>query len=251
MEFNNEILLLLFLVAAVAGWVDVIAGGGGLLTIPVLVLIGVPPAAAIATNKLQGSVGTLIATIYFIRKRAVNLARLKLSICMTFAGSVFGSWLVLQIDAQKLILALPILLAATGLYFLFAPNIDDKQRKQKITFVAFAILITPLLGFYDGFFGPGTGSFMALAFVLFCGYSLPAATANAKILNFSSNISSLLYFIFYGDIAWLAGFTMIGGQICGATVGAKMILKKGTVLIKPVVVIVCLMMSINMLIKFW
>ncbi len=247
MEFNTEIVLLLFFVAAVAGWVDVIAGGGGLLTIPVLVLIGMPPATAIATNKLQGSVGTLIATIYFIRKRAVNLARLKLCICMTFAGSVFGSWFVLQIDPQKLIWALPILLAATGLYFLFAPNIDDTQRKQKITLVAFAILITPLLGFYDGFFGPGTGSFMALAFVLFCGYSLPSATANAKILNFTSNISSLLYFILYGDIAWLAGLTMVGGQICGAVVGAKMVLKKGTALIKPVVVIVCLVMSINML----
>lgn len=251
MEFSVEIAALLFFVAAVAGWVDVIAGGGGLLTIPALILAGVPPAAAIATNKLQGSVGTLIATLYFMRKQAVTLAHMKLSIVMTLFGSVFGSWFVLQIDAQKLILVLPFLLAATGLYFLFAPNIDDKQRKQKISMVVFAVIITPLLGFYDGFFGPGTGSFMALSFVLFCGYSLPLATANAKILNFTSNVSSLLYFIFYGDIAWLFGLAMVGGQICGALVGAKMVLQKGTLLIKPVVVIVCFLMSINMLVKYW
>ncbi len=251
MEFSLEILALLFLIAALAGWVDVIAGGGGLVTIPVLVLVGVPPVSAIATNKLQGSVGTLIASIYFIRKRAINLARMKLSIFMTFAGSVFGSWLVLQIDAQQLILILPMLLTATGLYFLLAPNIDDKQRKEKIKMITFAMLLTPVLGFYDGFFGPGAGSFMALAYVLGCGYSLPSATAHAKILNFTSNISSLLYFVIFGEIAWLAGLAMVAGQIFGATAGAKTVLKKGTAIIKPLVVMVCFAMAIKMSIDMW
>ena len=249
MEISIEIIVLLFFVAAVAGWVDVIAGGGGLLTIPVLIMIGLPPSVAIATNKLQGSVGTLIAAIYFVRKGAVDLSRMKFSICMTFIGSVLGSWLVLQIDAKILLWFLPVLLIATGLYFLFSPTVSDIERKQKIPLLAFAIIIAPLLGFYDGFFGPGTGSFMALAFVLFCGYGLAKATANAKILNFTSNISALGYFILYGDIAWLAGTAMIGGQLFGAVVGAKMVLKKGAALIKPVVVIVCFLMSLNLLLK--
>ena len=251
MEISIEIIVLLFFVAAVAGWVDVIAGGGGLLTIPVLIMIGLPPSVAIATNKLQGSVGTLIAAIYFVRKGAVNLLRMKFSICMTFIGSVLGSWLVLQIDAKILLWFLPVLLIATGLYFLFSPTVSDIERKQKIPLLAFAIVIAPLLGFYDGFFGPGTGSFMALAFVLFCGYGLAKATANAKILNFTSNISALGYFILYGDIAWLAGTVMIGGQLFGAVVGAKMVLKKGAALIKPVVVIVCFLMAITILVKTW
>ena len=249
MELTTEILTLLFLVSAIAGWVDVIAGGGGLLTVPALVMVGMPPAVAIATNKLQSSVSTLIAAVYFIRRGTVDLARMKLPIGMTFAGSVLGSWFVLQIDANILLWVLPVLLTATGLYFLFSPNISDAQRKQKIPVLAFAVVVAPLLGFYDGFFGPGTGSFMALAFVLFCGYGLTAATANAKVLNFTSSVSSLGYFILYGDIAWLAGMAMVGGQILGGVVGAKMVLKKGAALIKPMVVIVCFLMSANILVK--
>ena len=250
MELSFDVLLLLFAVAAVAGWVDVIAGGGGLLTIPAMVMLGMPPATAVATNKLQGSVGTLIATIYFIRKRALHPARSILAICLTFIGSVLGGWFVLQIDADKLLWILPILLIGVGLYFLFAPTICDTQRAQKISPLAFALLPAPLLGFYDGFFGPGTGSLMALAFVLLYGHGLVAATANAKLLNFVSNISALLYFIFYGDIIWLAGLAMIGGQLCGALLGAKMTLQHGGALIKPMVVIVCFAMSLAILIKF-
>ena len=250
MEFSVEIIALLFFVAMVAGWVDVIAGGGGLLTIPALIVAGVPPAAAVATNKLQGSSGTLIASIYFIKKGAIDFAKIKPLIVTTFIGAVAGSWLLLQIDAEALTIFLPVLLILTGLYFLFAPNIDDKDKKAKISLTAFAIIAAPLLGAYDGFFGPGTGSFMALAFVLLCGYSLSRATANAKILNFTSNISSLLYFIFYGDIYWLIGLVMIGGQMIGVVVGAKMVLKKGASIIKPVVIVVCFAMSAHILLNF-
>ncbi len=247
MEFSAEILALLFLVAAAAGWVDVIAGGGGLLTIPALIVAGVPPAAAVATNKLQGSTGTLIASVYFIKKGAIDFVKIKWLLAATIAGSVFGSWLLLQIDAEALVVFLPVLLILTGLYFLFAPNLDDRQRKQKFSLIAFAILVAPLLGAYDGLFGPGTGSFMALSLILFCGYGLSRATANAKILNFTSNLSSLLYFVFYGDICWLVGLVMIGGQAIGALAGANMVLTKGAKLIKPVVVAVCFATSIHIL----
>ena len=252
MEFSFEILILLFCVAIIAGWVDAIAGGGGLITIPVLILAGLPPAAALATNKLQGSAGTLTASLYFIKKKTVNLKEIKLAIIATFIGSVIGSWLVLKIDAQNLIVLLPILLVSMGLYFLFSPHIGDEDRKEKLTVVFFALLACPLLGFYDGFFGPGTGGFMALAFVMLLGYSLPKATANSKILNFVSNISSLLYFVLYGDVYWNIGLIMIGGQLIGATIGARMILEKGSLIIKPVVVSVCFLMSANILLKtYW
>ena len=136
-----------------------------------------------------------------------------------------------------------------GLYFLFSPHIRDEDRHQKIKLVSFALFITPFLGFYDGFFGPGTGSFMALAFVMLLGYGLPKATASAKVLNFVSNISSLAYFVIFGDVNWLAGFIMMFGQFVGAMLGASMILKNGAKLIKPVVVTVCFIMSINLLFK--
>ena len=249
MEFSAEVVLFLFGVAMIAGWVDTIAGGGGLLTVPSLLLVGVPPAVALATNKLQGSAGTLTAAIYFINKGAVNLGELKWPVVATFIGSAVGSWLVLQIDAAVLLSYLPILLILVGLYFLFSPNIGNEDRKRKLTLTAFAIAICPLLGLYDGFIGPGTGSFMALSFVLLCGYNLSKATANAKILNFTSNISSLLYFVFFGEVFWLIGLVMIVGQLIGATIGAKMVLEKGSTLIRPIVVIVCFVMSANILMK--
>jgi len=249
MEFSAEVLLALFAVAAVAGWVDVIAGGGGLLTIPALLLAGVPPAAAIATNKVQGSVGTFVASVYFVRKRAVDFSTIKLPLLATFAGAVAGSWAVLQIDAQVLAWVLPPLLAAVGLYFLLNPNIDDRARKQKLSTVAFALTAAPLLGFYDGFFGPGTGSLMALALVWCCGHGLTAATAHAKVLNFVSNISSLGYFVVFGDIVWTAGAVMVVGQIIGAFVGAKMALQKGAALIRPVVVIACFAMAAGLAVR--
>lgn len=249
MEFSAELVLFLFVVAMIAGWVDTIAGGGGLLTVPSLLLVGLPPAVALATNKLQGSAGTLTAAIYFIRKGTVNLPQIKWLIVATFLGSLVGSWLVLQIDAGVLLAYLPILLILVGLYFLFSPNIGIEDRRRKLTLTVFAIAICPLLGLYDGFIGPGTGSFMALSFVLLCGYNLSKATANAKILNFTSNISSLLYFIVFGEVFWLVGLVMIVGQLIGATIGAKMVLEKGSRLIRPIVVIVCFVMSANILIK--
>lgn len=252
MDFGIDILLLFFLISVLAGWVDVIAGGGGLLTIPVLMLFGIPPAAAVATNKLQASMGTLTASVYFIRKGVVNFREIKLLILMTFLGSLLGAWLILRMNPEQLVVYIPILLILMGLYFLFSPKIGDQDRRQRLSLTGFALLVCPLLGFYDGFFGPGTGSFMALAFVLLCGYNLAKATAHAKILNFTSNFSSLLYFIVYGDVFWEVGLVMMIGQFVGAMSGAKMVLTKGAAIIKPIVVTVCFAMSANILIRaYW
>ena len=248
-EIGWQILAMLFVVAIIAGWVDTVAGGGGLIALPALLLAGVPPAAALATNKLQGSAGTLTASIYFIRKKTVDLNAFRWPIVATFVGSVFGSWLVLTIDYSQLIKIIPFFLISMGMYFLFSPSISDEQAKNKITIGIFSLCMAPLLGFYDGFFGPGTGSFMALALVLLLGYGLPKATAHAKILNFVSNISSLGYFVIFGEVFWLVGLVMIVGQFMGALLGAKMIIKKGTAMIRPIVVIMCTLMSINLLYK--
>jgi uncharacterized protein len=247
MDYSFEILLFLFFVAMLAGWVDTIAGGGGLLTLPALLLCGVPPAVAIATNKMQGSSGTLIAAIYFIRKGAVRLQEMWLSILMTFLGSMLGSWLILKINSDFLLQFLPAILILVGLYFLFAPRISDLDRERRLKVITFSLLICPMLGFYDGFFGPGTGSFMALSFVTLCGYGLPKATANTKILNFTSNISALMYFILFGEMAWVVGAVMITGQMIGATLGAKMVIEIGSRLVKPVIVIVCFAMAFRIL----
>ena len=247
MELTPEILTLLFLIAIFAGWVDAVAGGGGLITVPVLVLVGLSPASAIATNKLQGSVGTLTASVYFLRKGVVNLGELKGAMVATFVGAILGGWLVLRIDAGYLVVLLPVLLMGVGLYFLFSPDVGDGARRRRFSMPVFALAVASVLGFYDGFFGPGTGSLMALGFMLCLGYGLPRATANAKVLNCVSNVSALGYFALFGDIHWVAGGLMMGGQYIGAMLGARAVLNRGTAVIRPVVVAVCFLMSLNIL----
>lgn len=188
MEFSLEIFLLLFAVAILAGWVDTIAGGGGLITIPTMLLVGIPSAAALATNKLQGTGGTLIASTYFLKKKIVNLNSIKLTLFMTFFGSMFGGWLLLKLNSTVLDSIVPFLLILMGFYFLFSPNIGKIDKTQRVSYFVFSICFASILGFYDGFFGPGTGMFMALAFVNLCGYNLPRATAHAKVLNFTSRL---------------------------------------------------------------
>jgi uncharacterized membrane protein YfcA len=246
---NLEVLFLFFTLAIIAGWVDTVAGGGGLITIPALLLTGMSPSAALATNKLQGSAGTFAASLYFIKKKVVSLKEMKCMILLTFFGSVFGSWLLLKIDSNTLIKVLPALLIVMGIYTFFSTKISDKEKVSKVSVLFFILLICPLLGFYDGFFGPGTGGFMALSYVTLLGYGLPKATAYAKVLNLTSNISALLYFSFFGEIYWSIGITMALGQYIGASLAAKMVMEKGTILIKPVLVLVCFIMSISLIIK--
>jgi len=248
-NLSLEVALFLFFIALVASWVDVLAGGGGLITLPALLLVGVPPHSALATNKLQASFGTLISSWYFIRKKIVNIKENKLMILMTLLGSVGGSWYALQVDASFLNNILPFMLITIGFYYLYMPSTANIHRAKKVSYVLFSIMIASLLGFYDGFFGPGAGMLMGFSFVGLYGVSLLQATAYVKVLNFTSNISSLSYFILFGNINYKLGLIMVAGQIIGASIGANMAIKYNSKLIKPVIVVVCFAMSILIFLK--
>ena len=247
MELSIEIILLLFAVSAIAGWIDIIAGGGGLITMPVLLSLGLPPATALATNKMQSAGGILLASSYFVKKGIVKLKDIWLPIVMAFIGSVIGGWLILQMDAAVLRMVLPFLLIAIALYFFFAPNIGKLDRSQRINISSFAIIAAFPLGFYDGFFGPGTGTFVSLAFISLLGFNLSKATAHAKILNCTSVLAALLYFIVFGEIAWSVGLVMLSGQMLGAYAGARTVISNGQTIIRPVVVLVCMAMAIKLI----
>ena len=210
---------LLFVVAVVASCVDTIAGGGGLIVLPTLLMVGIPPAIALATNKLQGSGGTLVASIYFLRKRIVRLSDIRLTVFMTFVGAVFGLW----------------------------PQLGATDHNRRLSHGAFSLFVAPWLGFYDGFFGPGTGMFMTLALVSLWGYNLTKATAHTKLLNCTSNVSSLLYFLIFGQVYWGVGLVMLTGQVIGSSLGARIVLAKGGTLIRPVVATVCFLMAAKLL----
>lgn len=246
-ELTLQIAAILFMVALMAGFIDSIAGGGGLLTIPALMWAGLPPAAALGTNKLQACGGSFFASLYFVRKGLVNLKQIRLALACAFIGSALGTILVQQIDAHILELVLPFLILAIGCYFLFSKKISEDDKHQVLTPTVFAFTAALSVGFYDGFFGPGTGSFFALAFVTLAGFGLAKATAHAKLLNFSTNIASLVFFTLGGQVVWLLGLVMLLGQAIGATLGSRLVVTKGTKIIKPLVVTMSLAMSIKLL----
>lgn len=247
MEFSLEILTLLFFAAFIAGLIDAIAGGGGLITIPALLSVGIPPAVALGTNKLQACGGSFSASLYFVRKKAVDLRQIWLLILLTFFGASVGTILVQWIEVNQLKTLLPFLILVIGLYFLFSPTLADEDRKQRIGYPLFAFTAAVGIGFYDGLFGPATGSFFTLAFILLLGFNLTKSVAHAKVLNFTSNIASLIFFMFGGAILWKVGLIMMAGQIIGGNIGARMVVTKGKKIIRPLIVVMSFTMVAKML----
>jgi len=247
MELDLSILILLGLAGFAAGFVDSIAGGGGLISIPALLATGMPPTMALATNKLQSSFGAFTATLYFWRKGLIKLSTMKLPILCTFIGSALGTLLVQRVDSGFLSQLLPFLLMAFAIYFLLSPRISNDDSERRLSHCAFALLIGTTVGFYDGFFGPGTGSFFAFAFVALAGFGLVKATAHTKLLNLTSNLASLLFFTFAGQVLWSAGLVMAAGQIIGARLGSKLVISQGTRLIKPLLVSVSMIICARLI----
>ncbi|OCG59384.1 hypothetical protein A9G41_04765 [Gilliamella sp. Nev5-1] len=244
---SYELLILLFVIATLAGFIDSIAGGGGLLTVPALLAVGLPPASALATNKLQSCGGSFSASLYFIRQRMVDLTQQKWAIAFAFIGSAMGSLSVMHVQVDFLKLLLPILTIGVGLYFLLSPTIGENDRKSQLTLIQFAFVPALGIGFYDGFFGPGAGSFYALAYITLAGFNLTKATAHTKVLNFTSNLAGLLFFIVGGEVIWSIGLIMLVGQFIGARLGAKMVIAKGRKLIRPMLITVSTLMSIKLI----
>ena len=247
MDLELSTLLVLSLCSIIAGFIDSIAGGGGLLTIPALLSVGIPPAQALATNKLQSSFGSFSASFYFLRRGYIDLKLIRNAILFTFIGSACGTLLVQQIDPSSLKQAIPFMLIGFALYFIFSPHIGDEDRQQRMSFFLFSLLVGLVVGFYDGFFGPGTGSFLAISFVALAGFNLAKATAYSKLLNFTSNIASLIFFMVGGKILWQVGLIMGVGQFIGARLGSKMVVSKGSKIIRPLLVVMSLVMSARLL----
>ncbi|MGV1788937.1 TSUP family transporter [Rhizobium lusitanum] len=246
-DITFQILLLLFAAAFFAGFVDSIAGGGGLVTLPVMLLAGIPGLQALGTNKVQSICGAASATIAYARQGHVQLHKQLPMALMAVIGGVFGALLATVMPSAILNIILPFLLIAIALYFAIKPNLGDVERHQRISAGLFGVTLVPLIGFYDGAFGPGTGSFLMLAFVTLAGFGLLKATAHTKLLNFGSNLGSLIVFIFSGAILWKVGLVMGLGQFLGAQVGSRLAMRIGARLIKPLLVVVCIALAAKLL----
>ncbi len=241
MDLSLLTFILLFFTGLLAGFVDSIAGGGGLISLPVLLSIGLPPQLALGTNKLQGSFGTLSATINFIRKGKASLSDNVSGIAFTFIGAVIGAWAIQQIEAGFIRHIIPFMLLFVLIYTLLAKDLGTVQGRAKMGKNLFFMIFGLLLGFYDGFFGPGTGAFWTGALLILLGLDMTSATGTTRIMNFTSNIVALAVFVIGGNVLYSAGLTMAGGQIIGARIGSSMAIKKGAPFIRPIfLTMVCL-----------
>jgi uncharacterized membrane protein YfcA len=239
MDASVDLLALLFIVALIAGFVDSISGGGGLISLPVLMMAGLSPAQALGTNKLQGMFGKMSSVRYFWQRNMLDIRAMKWLVLLSFVGAAIGAVVVQQVSAEFLYQYIPWLAGAIALYLIFSPHIGDIDRRKRISLGLFTVVVVSTLSFYDGFFGPASGSFFAIAFVALLGYNLTKATAQTKLLLLVANIASLGMFIGGGSVMWRIGLCMAAGQWIGAHYGSEMVCRKGGKIIKPMLVSIC------------
>lgn len=244
---SMELVVMLFFVATLAGAVDAMAGGGGLITIPTLLAVGLPPETAIATNKIGGIAGTCAATLYFMRSGKIDIRRNIKIVAAVVVGAITGGWALTNSDSKLLLRVVPVLLILFSIYFVMSPKMGASDSHERMTPAMYAATLGPAIGFYDGYFGPGTGTFFAFSLVALLGFNLVKATAHAKLLNLSSNLASALFFGVTGSIAWTYAAPMLVGQLIGSTIGARMAVAYGHRFIRIVLSIAAIAISVKLI----
>lgn len=230
-----------------AGFVDAIAGGGGLITVPALMLAGIPPAQALATNKVQGAFGAATAAISYARRGLVDLRAQAGLAAIALVAGMAGALCVSAVPTGALRLGLPVILIAIAVFFAVKPGLGDVDRARRMSPRAFGLTVVPLIGFYDGLVGPGTGAFLMLAFVALAGHGILKATAHTKLLNLASNLGGLIAFAATGKPLWLLGAAMAAAQVLGASLGARVAMRSGARVIRPLLVVTSTALALRLI----
>lgn len=234
----SDVLTYTLLLAAgfFGGLVDSMAGGGGLITLPSLIAAGLPPHVALASNKVQSAIGTTVSTWRYLRSGWVLPFLGLTGFASAFAGSWSGARVVMLIPASSLEAVIPFLIVIVAAITFLRKDFGVHEREPDIGGREYAVaaVFAFALGFYDGFFGPGTGSFLAFGFVLIFRFGFLRATAHAKLLNLASNYAAILAFVFVVEIEWVVAVPMGLANIAGAWTGAGLAIKGGSKVIKPV-----------------
>ncbi|UPT73570.1 MAG: TSUP family transporter [Elusimicrobiota bacterium] len=242
MPFGLEATAFLGACVFLAGMVDALAGGGGLITLPAYLAVGLDPALILGTNKLVSCLGTVVSTARYHRALKFSIRDFMPVIIASMIGSWLGARGALLVDPSWI---RPMLLAALPVvaWLVWSKKdfgaVDEAHRLPAAERTRRGVLVAVPIGAYDGFFGPGTGTFFAIAFARWCKHDLLGATARAKILNLVSNVGALAAFMWAGRLHWKVGLSMTLLSIAGNYVGATLGVKRGAALIRPVVVLVC------------
>lgn len=245
MPFDLEfsLIVILFLFGFLAAFIDSVVGGGGLISLPALMFTGLNPTAAVATNKLAGTMGSLTSTISFYRSGKMDFKTIAKLFPFVFIASMIGAYTVHLMDPNILKPLMLIMLAAVGVYTIVKKDWGSISTYRKLTtrkFIGFFLLVFAI-GFYDGFLGPGTGSFLIFAFLMI-GFDFLKAAGNAKFLNFASNIGALLMFVILGQINFSYGLIMGVGQIIGAIFGTRFAIRKGSGYVRVLFIVVTILL---------
>jgi uncharacterized membrane protein YfcA len=243
---DPSVFITLVAIAGCAGFVDSIAGGGGLLTVPALLAAGLPPVSAIATNKLQSVFGTSSATYAFARRGHVDFRAAAIPALGSFLGSMAGAVVLQSISPHILSGVMPLVLIVIAGYFLLSPKISELESHRLLGPLPYA-LVAAAIGFYDGFFGPGAGSFFAISMVALMGMGIIRATGHTKLFNAASNLGALSLMAAGGHIVWSLGLAMAAANIAGAQLGSRSAMRFGAKLIKPLLATISVVMAVKLL----
>jgi uncharacterized membrane protein YfcA len=231
-------LFLLFMTGLFAGTIDAIAGGGGLISLPMLLSLGMPPHLAFGTNKLQGVVGTFVAARRYYNHGLISIEKVYRGIIFGIIGSIAGAMTSQMISGQILQIIVPVLLAIVLFYTILSPKMGSHDLQPRMNEHLFFTVFGFFFGFYDGFFGPATGSFWVFAFTSFLGFNLIKATAYTKIFNLNSSVIATICFGLGGNIDYKIALCMAAGSLIGGRLGASLAIKKGNKVIRPLFLLV-------------
>lgn len=238
-ELDPQLLVILIGFGFLAAFIDSVVGGGGLISLPALMFAGLSPSAAVATNKLASSMGALTSTIAFYRSGKLDLKSVLKFVPIVFIFSIMGAWIVHLLDPNLLKPLMLIMLAIVAVYTILKKDWGGLSQVEKLSKpkVFLFFIAVALIGFYDGFLGPGTGSFLIFAFLMI-GYDFLKAAGNAKLLNLTSNVGALMMFIYLGQVNYLYGLIMGLSQIAGAMAGSRYAIKRGSGYVRMLFIIV-------------
>ncbi len=250
MELTLYTYLIVLPIVFLAGAIDAIAGGGGLISVPGYLAAGLPPHLALGNNKFSSCFGTLFSTARYFKHGMIDVKVAVFSAVFALLGSFVGAKVVLMIKPDFLSYILAILLPVMTIFTLVNKNIGLVNSShiysnfKKILLSSIAGLV---IGFYDGFFGPGTGSFLILFFTLVLHYDFVVANGNTKVINLASNIAAMTTFLINGKVILLLGIPAAIAGISGNMIGSKMVVKKGSKLIRPVFILVFIILFLKIL----
>lgn len=237
-EFTSFSWIIIAAAGLAAGFVDSIAGGGGLLAVPALLAVGLPPHLALGTNKLQSVFGSGTAAWRYGSKGLIPWRRVFPGIVTSLFAAALGAWTVGRLDIPILSKALPFFLTAVWLYVALKRDLGDRRSASRIRPELFYPAGGTLIGFYDGFLGPGTGSYWTVSQVSLTGMDLKEATAATKPMNFASNLGALVVFFFTGHTVLTVGLLMAAGQVAGAWLGSRLVIRHRPRFIRPFFLVV-------------